>query len=98
MSRLTRILNTFRRRRLDRDIDDELAFHIAMRAREHERRGMTSVDARREAVRQVGHPSALRDRTRDVDVFVRLETAWLDARYAARALVRTLNVSSRWPT
>lgn len=89
MSLLTRILNTFRRGRLDRDIDDELAFHIEMRAREHERSGMTSVDARREAVRQVGHPSALRDRTRDVDVFVRLETAWLDARYAARALVRT---------
>jgi putative ABC transport system permease protein len=89
MSLLTRILNTFQRRRLDRDIDDELAFHIEMRAREHERRGMTSVDARREAVRQVGNPSALRDRTRDVDVFVRLETAWLDARYAARALLRT---------
>ncbi|HJU72285.1 MAG TPA: ABC transporter permease [Gemmatimonadaceae bacterium] len=89
MARLTRILNTFRRRRLDRDIDAELAFHIEMRAREYERSGMTSVDARREAVRRVGNPLMLRDRTRDVDVVVRLETAWLDARYAARALLRT---------
>lgn len=83
------MLNTFRRRRLDRDIDSELAFHIEMVAREHERRGMMPADARREAVRRVGNPSRLRDRTRDVDVFVRLETAWLDARYAARALLRT---------
>jgi putative ABC transport system permease protein len=89
VARLTRILNTFRRGRLDREIDDEVAFHIDMRARELERQGMTSAEARRVAGRRVGNPLALRDRTREVDVFVRLETTWLDARYAARTLLRT---------
>ncbi len=94
VARLTRILNTFRRGRLDREIDDELAFHIDMRAREYERDGMTPADARREAVRRVGNAVVLRDRTRDVDLSVRLETMWLDARYAARALLRTPGFSS----
>lgn len=89
MALLRRILNTFRRGRLDRRIDDELAFHVEMRVRDYERDGMGPADARREAVRRVGNPLVLRDRTRDVDLSVRLETAWLDARYAARALLRT---------
>lgn len=89
VSRLTRILNTFRRGRLDREIDDELAFHIDMRAREYERDGMTPADARREAGRRVGNALVLRDRTRDVELSVRLETMWLDVRHAARALLRS---------
>ncbi len=89
MARLKRLLNMFRRGRLDREIEAELAFHIDMRAREYERDGMSPDDARREAVRRVGNPRALRDRTRDVDLFVLLETTWLDARYAARWLLRT---------
>ena len=89
MSRLSRIINAFRRGRLDRNIDAELAFHIEMRAREFERQGMTPADARREAVRRFGNPVLVRDRTRDTDLFVGLETTWLDVRYAVRALVRT---------
>ncbi len=86
---LTRLLNVFRRDRLDRDIDAELAFHADMRAREFERQGMGAEEARLAAVRLVGNTLALRDRTREVDVAVRVETAWLDAKYGLRMLLRT---------
>jgi hypothetical protein len=32
---LRRLIALFRRRRLERDLDDELAFHLAMGDREH---------------------------------------------------------------
>ena len=87
MGRLARILNSFRRGRLDRDIDDELAHHIEMRAREYEREGMPPAEARHTAMRRLGNPLIHRDHTRDVDLTVRLETTWLDIRQAARALL-----------
>ena len=84
-----RLANTFRRRRLDDDIDAELKFHVEMRAADLEREGMTADDARRTARRLLGNDAALRDRTRESDVWIRLETALQDARYAARLLWRT---------
>jgi hypothetical protein len=89
MAWLARILNVFPRTRLDRDIDAELAFHVEMRAREYEGQGMTAAAARQKAYRRLGNPLALRDRTRDDDLAVRLETAWLDSKYGLRMLART---------
>jgi predicted permease len=40
--------------RAEADVDDELAFHIAMREREYMERGMTEPEARRAAVRRLG--------------------------------------------
>ena len=84
-----RLTNTFRRQRLDTDIDAELKFHVDMRAADLERDGMTPDDAQREARRLLGNDASLRDRTRESDVSVRLETALQDARYAVRLLWRT---------
>jgi len=89
MSRLRRFANVFRRNRLDADIDAELRFHVEMRAADLERAGMAPEHARREAARLLGNAGALRDRTREADIWVRLETAWQDARYALRLLRRT---------
>ena len=84
-----RLTNTFRRRRLDDEIDVELNFHVEMRAADLVREGMNADDARRTARRLLGNDAALRDRTRESDVWVRLETALQDARYAVRLLWRT---------
>jgi predicted permease len=73
---------------LDREIDDELRFHADMRTTDFERVGMTPEEARRQARRLLGNDAALRDRTRDADVWVRLESALQDARYAVRMLWR----------
>ena len=88
MSWIRRLLNTLRRRTLDREIDDELRFHVDLRAADLQRAGMSADEARREARRLLGNDASLRDRTREADVWVRLETALQDMRYAARTLWR----------
>jgi putative ABC transport system permease protein len=88
MSWMRRLTNTFRRRALDRKIDEELQFHVDMRAADFERDGMPSEAARRTARRLLGNDAALRDRTREADVWVRLESALQDGRYAVRMLSR----------
>jgi len=88
MTWIRRLLNTLRRRALDREIDDELRFHVELRAADLERSGMPADAARREARRLLGNDASLRDRTREADVWVRLETALQDMRYAARTLRR----------
>jgi putative ABC transport system permease protein len=89
MSWLRRLANVFRRERLDSDIEAELQFHLEMRAADLRREGRAPAEARREASRLLGNASALRDRTRDADVWVWLETAWQDARYAVRLLAKS---------
>lgn len=73
------------RRRLDRDLDEELAFHLAMRTREY---GGDPV-AHRAARRQFGNPTHIRETCRELWTFAALETLWQDLRYAARTLART---------
>jgi hypothetical protein len=54
MSLLSRLANRVWPRRLARDLEDEVVFHIDMRAREHVRSGMSADDAAKEAQRQFG--------------------------------------------
>jgi hypothetical protein len=89
MSWTRRLINTLRRRTLERAIDDELQFHVELRAADLQRAGRSADDARREARRLLGNDLSLRDRTREADVWVGLETAFQDMRYAARVLWRT---------
>ena len=89
MSWLRRLGNTLKRKRLDSDIDEEQRFHLQMRAADLERGGVSAEDAEREARRLFGNPTSLRDRTRDSDVSVTLETALQDVRYAIRVLWRS---------
>ena len=88
MSWIRRLINTARRQTLDREIDHELRFHVELRAADLQRAGMAADEARREARRLLGNDVSLRDRTREADVWVRLETALQDMRYAARTLWR----------
>ena len=81
-----RLINTIRRRTLDRAIDEELQVHLELRAADLQRAGMPADDARREARRLLGNDVSLRDRTREADVWVALETALQDMRYAVRTL------------
>jgi putative ABC transport system permease protein len=38
-----------------RDVDDEIAFHLSMRIDEYEKAGLSSADAREEAMRRFGN-------------------------------------------
>jgi putative ABC transport system permease protein len=88
MSWIRRLINTLRRPTLDSKIEEELQFHLQLRAADLQRAGLSADEARREARRLLGNDLSLRDRTREADVWVRLETALQDVRYAARTLRR----------
>ena len=49
---------------VEREIDEELAFHIEMRANDLVARGMAPAEARREAARRLGDPAKVRESVR----------------------------------
>ena len=75
-----------RRRRLERDLDEELAFHLAMREAEYRRDGITGAAARHAARRRFGNVAYLKEECRDMWTFYPLETLRQDVRYALRTL------------
>jgi len=81
-----RLVAIVRRRRLDRDLDDELAFHLAMREADYRTDGLSADAARAEARRQFGNVTHLKEQTRDMWTFPSLESFRQDIRYALRTL------------
>lgn len=84
-----RIVHSVRRRRRERDIDDELAFHLAMRRESLAAEGNSRDDAARLARRQFGNVQVIKEQTQDMWTLPSLESIVQDARYALRALWRT---------
>src|SRR5262245_38062946 len=81
-----RLVAIVRRRRLERDLDDELAFHLAMREADYRTDGLSADAAREEARRQFGNVTHLKEQTRDMWTFPSLESFYQDIRYALRTL------------
>ncbi len=73
---------------LDRDLDLELEAHLAMLVDENRRRGMSEEEARRAARLQLGGPTELREKHRDVRGLPFFEELVRDVRYALRAFRR----------
>jgi putative ABC transport system permease protein len=87
MSWLQRLTNTLLRRgRIDREAEDELAFHLDERTRENIARGLSPDEARREALLRFGGRSRLREETREADSLVWLDLSIRDTRFAFRGL------------
>ncbi|HET7631616.1 MAG TPA: ADOP family duplicated permease [Gemmatimonadaceae bacterium] len=80
-----------------RDVDEEIASHLALRAQQFEARGMTPQAARAEALRRFGPPSSARRhlmhaatyRERRMSVLEKLTTIRHDVAYAIRQLRRS---------
>jgi predicted permease len=83
-----RLTALVRRRRLDRDLDEELAFHLAMREADYRAHGASEADARAAARRRVGNFTSLKEQCRDMWTFHPLDTLLQDVRYALRTLRR----------
>jgi putative ABC transport system permease protein len=81
-----RFVNLMRSERLSRDLDREMAFHLSERTDELMAAGMSESEARREARKRFGNRALQKERTRDADVLVWLESILADLRYAARVL------------
>ncbi len=78
----------FERKKLERDLEEELAFHLAMREEKKRAEGVAAEEARYAARRQFGNAMRMKEMCREVWSFVSLETFWRDLRYGARALSR----------
>jgi len=77
-----------RRRQLDRDLDDELQFHLAMREQKLRKQGVAAEEAPYAARRQFGNVTLLKETSRELWGLGWLEILWQDLRYAARQLKR----------
>jgi predicted permease len=76
----------FKRRKLDRDLEDELAFHLAKRAEKNRAAGLDAKEAGYAAHRQFGNATNAKERSRDMWTFASFEIFWQDIRYGARML------------
>ncbi|MGH7464900.1 MAG: ABC transporter permease, partial [Longimicrobiales bacterium] len=83
-----RLWNLGRTKRLNDEIDRELAFHVAERADALRAAGVAADEAEREAKRRVGHADLHRERARDADVVAWLDSLLRDVRHAVRSLLR----------
>jgi len=86
MSALGRLWASLRPRRLDRELDAEIANHLAMQEAEFRARGMSAREAHGAALREFGGVTQMVESYRERRGLPWLETAWSDVRYALRGL------------
>ena len=84
-----RIKALVNRRRLERDLDEELQFHLAQRAEKNRHLGFSAEEAEAAARRRFGNVSLLKENCREMWIFSWLETLWKDIRYATRTLAKS---------
>jgi predicted permease len=84
-----RIRSLFHRDQLDRDLNDELAFHIAQRTEKNHAAGMDTTEARRAAHRQLGNSGSIKEDTRNLRTLPTVENFAHDLRYGSRTLIKT---------
>ena len=76
----------FRKTRAERDLDEEMRFHLDMEIEKHRGRGLSAGDARREALLSFGGVEKFKDEVRDQSAARFFETVWQDLRYGLRGL------------
>ena len=75
--------------RVERDLDDELAFHVAMQTRTHLQNGLRGDEARRRAHHALGGVEQAKERCRDARPWGWAHDLIRDLAYASRSLRRT---------
>jgi putative ABC transport system permease protein len=85
---IRRVRTLFRRDKLAADLDEELRFHLAMREELNQQEGMPQPEARSAARRSFGNTTLLKERAREENLLVFVETVLQDVRFAARMLAK----------
>ncbi len=78
----------FRRDALEREMDEEMRFHVEMETKKNVGRGMSPGQARTEALRRFGGIERHKEEGRDAAGIPWLESLWQDVRIALRGLKR----------
>ena len=81
-----RLRDHFRRDDLDRELEEELAAHLAMAEEDKIRQGMTRRQARRAARVELGGLTQLREASREARGLPWLDNLWLDVKLGLRML------------
>jgi putative ABC transport system permease protein len=78
-----------KRKRLERDLEEELQFHLAKRAEKNRSLGLGGEDAQVAARRRFGNVTLVKEDCREMWILTWLETLWRDVCYAARILAKS---------
>jgi len=84
-----RLAALFRRRRLEDDLDEELRSHLEMAVARNLGKGLSALDARREALRSFGGVEQTKETYRDQRGWPMIETTIADLRFGLRLLRRS---------
>ena len=87
MSWLNRFSNLFRSR-LDRELEEELQFHLDARLEDNLREGMSPQQAKRDAALRFGNRTLAKERTRDANIIGWLESFAQDLRHGCRMFAK----------
>ena len=89
-----RVIDVFRRRRLDTDLDSQLAYHLDALEAEARARGLSPDDARAAARRVMGGLTQVQDAYRDQLTIPVIDALWQDVRYALRPMRHNLTFTA----
>ena len=84
-----RLLFYIRRDRFDRELEEEMRFHLEMKAEENLAAGISPEEARYAAQRQFGNQTLLREASRDMWGFRSIETLFQDLRFGIRMFLKS---------
>ena len=89
MKLLARLRAVVTRRRVDDDLDEELADYLARAVERRKAAGLPPEEATRLARAEIGSAAAIKDRVHDVSRAAALMTTWQDIRYGVRLMNRS---------
>ncbi len=91
---LRRFRSLFRRERLDRDLSDEIEFHLEMVAEEKIRQGLSPEEARLAARREFGGVDQVKEAYRDARGFPAFESVLADCAHGLHVMRRNLSFTA----
>jgi putative ABC transport system permease protein len=83
-----RLRALFHKAEMERELDEELRFHLEKEIEQNLRRGLTPEEARYAALRSFGGMEQVKEESRDARGVRALEEIWQDLRYSARMLLK----------
>src|SRR5262245_20879338 len=81
-----RLRALFRRQQMERELDEELRFHLEQEIAKHVRKGVAPAEAERLARADFGGLDVIKEEARDARGIVLLDTVLQDLRYGWRSL------------